>query len=144
MPLLHDAGASIAQRLESLTPTSTRRWGMMSADQMLWHVNQAMEMALGSYRSTAAAPPLPRWLMKLILLKLPWPKGAPTGPDFVARQEYEFGEQRSRALRLVEELQNRPMDGPWPQHPVVGPLSGREWSHLMYKHLDHHLRQFSS
>ena len=38
----------------------------------------------------------------------------------------------------------KPLDGSWPENPVVGPLTGREWSHLMHKHLDHHLRQFSS
>ena len=106
---------------------------------------QALGMAIGTYRSTTKIkPPLPRWLMKLVLLRLPWPKGAPTGPDFVARQEYDFAEQQAKALRLVGELAQKPLDGSWPENPVVGPLTGREWSHLMHKHLDHHLRQFSS
>lgn len=145
MPLLHDESASIKRRLEGLTPATTRLWGKMSADQMLWHVNQALEMALGTYHSpTRVSPPLPRWLMKLVLLKFPWPKGAPTGPDFIARQEYDFSEQRSRTLRLVDDLTRKPLDDAWPENPVVGPLTGREWSHLMHKHIDHHLRQFSS
>ncbi len=144
MPLLHQHAPAIKQRIESLTPGSTRVWGQMSPDQMLWHVNQALEMAIGTYRSSAPVKvPLPRWAMKLVLLKLPWPKGAPTGPDFVARQSYDFGEQQAKALQLVDALVARPIDGPWPENPVVGPLSGEQWSHLMHKHLDHHLRQFS-
>lgn len=84
-----------------------------------------------------------KWMMRLILLKLPWPKGAPTGPDFVAKREYDFEEQKARALRLVDAFAARPIGGSWPTNPVIGAMTGREWSHLMHKHLDHHLRQFS-
>jgi hypothetical protein len=31
-----------------------------------------------------------------------------------------------------------------PQHPFFGPLTSAEWDVLMWKHLDHHLRQFGA
>ena len=49
MPKLHDAGyrSAIQTRIRQLRPDSQRRWGKMSVGQMLWHVNEAMEAALG-------------------------------------------------------------------------------------------------
>lgn len=28
------------------------------------------------------------------------------------------------------------------EHPFFGKMTGEDWGHLMYKHLDHHFRQF--
>ena len=49
---LHDAQckADILRRLKTLRPDAERRWGKMSVAQMLWHVNEAMEGALGHIR----------------------------------------------------------------------------------------------
>ena len=32
-------------------------------------------------------------------------------------------------------------DGGWPPSPVFGAITGKAWSELAYRHLDHHLRQ---
>ena len=47
--------------VEALRPDAARRWGKMSVSQMLWHVNEAMEGALGRMtggadEGAAAAP----------------------------------------------------------------------------------------
>ena len=57
-----------------------RRWGKMSVAQMLWHVNEAMEGALGRIQMDATKPPipLPRPVLKFLVLNAPWGKGAPT------------------------------------------------------------------
>ena len=49
MALLHDPQhrAEILRRIRALQPDAARRWGKMSVAQMLWHVNEAMEGALG-------------------------------------------------------------------------------------------------
>ena len=39
--------AEILRRLKTLRPDSGGEWGKMSVAQMLWHVNEAMEGALG-------------------------------------------------------------------------------------------------
>ena len=39
--------AEMLRRLKALRPDAQRRWGKMSVAQMLWHVNEAMEGALG-------------------------------------------------------------------------------------------------
>ena len=48
---LHDPHdkAEILRRLKALRADAERRWGKMSVAQMLWHVNEAMEGALGPH-----------------------------------------------------------------------------------------------
>ncbi len=49
MRAVHDAGykTELDRRLRKLRANSQPRWGKMSVGQMLWHVNEAMEGALG-------------------------------------------------------------------------------------------------
>lgn len=144
MALIHDRASrqELEQRVRSLRSDSRGRWGKMSIDQMLWHVNQAMEISLGDVSVSGPRSLLPGSLLKFMVLRLPWVKGAPTHPSFVARATYDFAEQQERCLQLIEALASKPVDGAWPAHPAFGAMKGREVSHLMAKHLDHHLRQF--
>ena len=147
MPMIHDHGvrAQLRKRVESLTPQAQRQWGKMSIDQMLWHCNLALEMALGTHKpDTSRTPPIPKPVLKFIVLRLPWPKGAPTGPDFIATQSHDFAAEKAKMLRLIDAICERDCGGSWPENPAFGRMSGKEWSHLMAKHLDHHLRQFSA
>jgi hypothetical protein len=141
---LHDSSvrSTIELRLRALTPTSRGRWGKMSVDQMLWHVNEAMAAALGERQPGAGKGLLPRSLLKFVVLNLPWTKGAPTQADFVARGAHDFAEQQARCLSLVEKIATRSIEGVWDQHPLFGAMTGLDVSRLHAKHLDHHLRQF--
>ncbi|SRR6266481_1177519 len=56
----------------------------------------------GPDHSTGQKTPLPWSIMKLWVLNLPWPKGAPTVPVLEARQQYDFAEERTRCLELVK------------------------------------------
>src|SRR4029079_19331316 len=113
MATLHDRSerAEILQRLQSLRPDSRGRWGKMSVDQMLWHLAQAMEIALGRGTITRVGPPLPKAMVKFMVLRLPWFKGAPTHPDFVAQAKYDFAEQQARCLELVDAIATKPVEG---------------------------------
>ena len=144
MAILHDPAVrgSIETRLRKLTPDTAPRWGRMSSDQMLWHVNQALAVAVGELTLPPEKPPLPRAVIKFMVLRLPWMKNGPTSPAFVAKGKHDFEAERSRCLRLIDMLVRRPIDEPWPAHQFFGPMSGREVSTLHAKHLDHHLRQF--
>lgn len=144
MALLHDGAtrSEIDQRIRSLRPDSRGRWGKMTVDQMLWHVNRALGLSLGEVTIGPGFPPLPAPMLKFVVLRLPWFKGAPTHPDFVARAHYDFEGERDRLLALVDRLVQKPLESDWPRHPAFGAMTGRDVSHLMAKHLDHHLRQF--
>lgn len=146
MALIHDAStrSNIEQRIRALRPDSRGRWGKMTVDQMVWHCNQAVALSLGQITIGPGFPPLPAGLLKFIVLRLPWVKGAPTHPDFVAKATYDFDAERDRLLDLISRLAATPLDSEWPRHPAFGPMTGREVSQLMAKHLEHHLRQFGA
>ena len=147
MPLIHEAAVRerLRERVESLSPQSQRQWGKMSIDQMMWHCNLAIEMALGTHKpEEGRSPPIPKPVLKFMVLRLPWMKGAPTGPGFVATKTYDFAAEKAKMLRLIDAMCERDCAGSWPESPTFGKMSGKNWSELMAKHLDHHLRQFNA
>ncbi len=144
MRTLHDAGPrqALLDRIETLRPDSQRQWGTMSADQMLHHLNAALEMTLGRLQAKPKPVPMPKALFKLLVINMPWPKGAPTAPELLARDRYDFEAERRRLRELVAEIGNKPVHGHWTNHPVFGPMTGRECTKLQHKHINHHLKQF--
>jgi hypothetical protein len=146
MLTVHDRATydALRARLQSLKPDTRPRWGKMSVDQMLWHVNEGLVVALGRAPSPAMKSPLPKPVMRFLVLALPWPRGAPTAPQWVARGRHDFEAERARCLSLLDEMRALPLDGSWPVHPSFGAMRGHHWSALHAKHLNHHLTQFGA
>ncbi len=143
--LLHDprVKSEIKRRIDSLEPTTTPRWGRMTVDQMLWHLNCSLETALGRMEVKPQKLPLPKPVIKWLILKSPMRhKNAPTAHEYRARQLYDFSEERSRLHRLIDELTALSLDGEWRDNPFMGKMSGQDVSAHQFKHLDHHLSQF--
>ncbi len=146
MRTLHDAATrrEMVSRVQSLRPDSARLWGRMTIDQMLWHVNQGLMAALGEIELPPPRMPVLGFLLLPLVLHLPWPKGAPTAPQFVAGGAHDFQQEREQLLQLLGAFAERERGGHWPTHAGFGRMSGKHWSRMMYRHLDHHLRQFSA
>lgn len=144
MPTLHDAvhRTKLASRLKSLRPDTARQWGMMTIDQMLWHVNAALGMALGRVAVPRDKLPLPLPIMRFLVINLPWPKSAPTNPSLIATGSYDFERERETTLKLMAEIGQKELASEWGEHPLLGRMSGPQVSKLQAKHIDHHLRQF--
>ena len=144
MPLLHEPAvtSSLLARLDTLRADSTPRWGKMSVDQMLWHVNQGLDATVGRIEPDKMRVPLPAAALKFMVLNLPWMKGATTNPRFVATTRHDFALELERCRQLIKEVAAHPLEGLARMHPVLGHMSGRDHSRLQAKHLDHHLRQF--
>jgi hypothetical protein len=143
--VLHDPAVrdSVRSRVESLTPQSPRKWGKMTVDQMLWHCNEGLTTALGITRPAPLRMMLLKPFMKWGALNMPWPKGAPTHPDWRAGERHDFETVKRRALELIDQFTSRGIDAAdWAPSPGFGEMSGAEWSQLQAKHWDHHLRQF--
>ena len=75
--------AELVRRLRTVRPDSARRWGRMSAHQMICHLSDAFRMAIGQKPVSDATGRLQRTLVKWIALYLPvrWPPGIPTRPE---------------------------------------------------------------
>ena len=145
MPMLHDPGVrnSLETRLNAIRLDSPRKWGSMSVDQMLWHVNQFLAASLGEGTLATQKSPMPAPLMKFFLIYMPWPKSAPTNKSAVASGEHDLEAERARCKELIAKFVSRPVDAEWPVDPSFGPVSGTFASKLQAKHLDHHFRQFN-
>jgi hypothetical protein len=141
---IHDPAvrAELESRLAALRPDSERKWGSMTSDQMLWHVNQFLGWSLGEGKPEPSKLPMPAFVMRFFLLYMPWPKGAPTAPGAKARERYDFEAERARCKQLIARLVAKPIDGPWPEDPIFKSTGGKFVSQLQAKHLDHHFKQF--
>jgi Protein of unknown function (DUF1569) len=147
MKTLFDRSAvvEIKQRLSALHPGSERGWGKMDASQALAHCSAAMEMALGDKRP-------PRLLIGRVIGPLfrsvysnekPMHRGAPTHPSLVVSDQRDLAREQERLTGLVDRFSGAGSEGCTRHpHPFFGKLTPAEWGTGMYKHLDHHLRQF--
>jgi hypothetical protein len=146
MPTLHDDACrtSLERRFRALRPDAERRWGRMTVDQMLWHVNGGLAVSLGRMDpGDEKTPPLPPALLRFLVLHLPWPRGAPTLKAITASGErYDFEAERVRCLELMSDFARKPLESAWPSHPAFGDVTGTFVSRLQARHLDHHLKQF--
>jgi hypothetical protein len=70
-------------RLGRLQPTTARRWGKMTAHEVLCHLSDAFLAVLGDRPASSAETWLSRTVVKWIALhtSLPWPHGVPTRPE---------------------------------------------------------------
>jgi len=132
-------------RLNKLTPGSQRLWGKMNVSQMLAHCKAAFKVPLSD-------KPLPKLFpLSLIgpLLKsklyndTPWSHGLPTAPEFKITDERDFETEKKGLLELVNKFYTSGPGGTgkYP-HPVFGKFTSEQWGKAMWKHLDHHMRQF--
>ena len=73
----------------------------------------------------------------------PFPKGAPTAPELLARCDNADLQTELAAFReLAARVAAKPAGDRWPDHPAFGALTHKDWGVLAYRHTDHHLRQF--
>lgn len=134
----------ICRRVERLTPDHTPAWGKMNAGQMMAHLNDAMRMATGELPTSPKESPFRRWPIKqLLVYVLPWPKGAPTAPELLARLDgANLKAEQAEFKKIADRLAAKSPDDQWPEHPAFGELTHKAWGVLKYRHADHHLRQF--
>jgi len=134
----------LCSRLGRLSPDAERKWGRMSAPQMLAHVVDCMRMSLGDLRVPSKNLPLRFTPIKqVVIYLLPFPKSAPTAPEVIARPPVDWPSECRSLTMLFEQFAARERSSPdWPDHPAFGRLTGNTWGVLMYRHTDHHFRQF--
>ena len=136
----------VKERLARLRPDSARQWGKMSPAQALAHCSTAMEWAVGD--RLAPRMFLGRILGGMIKPKVvgndePMRRNSPTVPTLVVADERDLAKERERLRGLIDRFAaGGPAGCTKHPHSFFGRLTPEEWAILMYKHLDHHLRQF--
>jgi hypothetical protein len=136
-------------RILQLSRESAPQWGSMAVAQTLAHCTSGIEMAMGVIQAKRA--PFPASLIGPMIKPLvfrddkPMRRNSPSSPELFspAPTQLEFTSERSRLIAAIEGFASQGAAGcsRYP-HPFFGPLNPQQWAILMYKHVDHHLRQF--
>ena len=142
--------AEILARLKRVRPQSVRRWGRMSAHQMVCHLSDALRMGMGDKPVSDATGLLQRTIVKWIAVwaPLPWPAGILTRPEIdqelAGTRPVDFAADLARLEGLLQVVTAETRSFEWQRHPIFGPMSTRAWLRWGYRHIDHHLRQFGA
>lgn len=136
----------LIHRINQLTPMSQRRWGKMNVDQMLAHICVPYEQALGERNDgpNAAMKLIMRLFFKQTMVnEVPYKHNLPTAPAFMIVDRRDFEREKSRIISYIEKIEKlgaNYFEGK--EQIALGKLNSIQWNNLLYKHIDHHLRQF--
>ena len=142
-----EAVDEVISRIDRLQPASQRQWGKMDVAQMMAHCSAALDMASGRLNP-------PRMFIGRLLGPLvkpiytnekPFSRNNPTDKKLVVTDPRDFLREQERLKACLREFHERG-EGKCTRHPhpFFGSLSPQDWARGMYKHLDHHLRQFGA
>ncbi len=136
-------------RLNNLTASSERKWGKMTAAQMLAHCNVAYDLIYDADKHEHEKPKgLKKFILKLLVKGIvvgekPYSKNGRTAPQFLVISEKDFENEKSRMtdyLNKTLELGSSHFEGK--ESFAFGPLTTTEWNNMFSKHIDHHFKQF--
>lgn len=137
--------ARLVARIEALALDQVPRWGTLTPARMLAHCCILYDQIEGRHDGGP-------WVVRLIgrlfmkgkaVGEAPFPENLATPRAAQILEDRDFVVEQARLVALITRVHGRgalALEG-FPS-PVFGPLSAREWSNLVWKHLDHHLRQF--
>lgn len=136
---------NLINRVDSLNDNSTIQWGKMNVYQMLKHCILCEEMYLGKtlYKRTFLGFLLGRIaLNQLMKYDKPKKRNSPTKQEFIITEETgDFLEDKTKWISLINEYEdysNRNF-----VHWFFGKMTSEQVGISVYKHIDHHLRQFN-
>jgi hypothetical protein len=145
----------IVERLQKIQSSSARRWGKMTAQQMICHLADSFRVTIGekdwtTERISVRPIPMPNWFVKWVALEVPlrWPRGVLTRPEVDSERggtpASSFEGDLRELRRLLARFTGQPRDFEWQTHPIFGDMSDAQWMRWGYLHMDHHLRQFGA
>src|SRR3954467_3706608 len=145
----HTDKEELLKRVGGVRPDSQRRWGKMTAHQMICHLNDSFksvtgEREVGVRQTNPAVRTLLRWFALRVPLK--WPHGVPT----MAENDQErggtppedFKRDVTELTTMIARVTKKQKDFQWRRHPLFDEMSECDWLRWGYLHVDHHLRQF--
>lgn len=140
-----DSEEAIINRITKLDIVTEAAWGDMKVNEMLFHCIKVNRLILQAKPQNKTST-IKQRIMKTVGLHLikAFPKGVKTGPKYLPEltDNIAFEKMQNELVENVREIA-RYTDAIYGQHPFFGPLNTKEWRRFMWKHLDHHLRQFN-
>jgi hypothetical protein len=136
----------LIERIDTLNEKSNPQWGKMNIYQMLKHCTLCEEMYLGKtkYKRAFIGYLFGKiGLRNLLKDETPLKRNAPTSSAFkISEINGNVPSEKQKWLSLMQEYEN------FSNHDFVhwffGKMSAEQVGYLVYKHTDHHLRQFNA
>jgi len=137
----------LRRRLAAMTPESGRRWGRMTPQQAVCHLNDWFMGLLGDRPIPGKEPGIGIRILRFIAFSapIPWLRGFPTAP---MQDQEKSGTPPTAFEADVAQLDSLMIRfaasrgvGLLP-HNRWGTMSRGMWGRYGYRHVHHHLRQF--
>jgi len=132
-------------RIDKLQPAAQRQWGKMDVAQMMAHCSAGFDLASGRLVRPRLfiGRLIGSFIRPIYSNDKPLSKNSPTDKSLLISDPRDFSrEQEQLKARVRQFNQGGEAQCTKHPHPFFGVLTPQEWATGMYKHLDHHLRQF--
>ena len=137
--------AEVLKRIDKLSPNSQPQWVKMDVSQMLAHCSSFQDIVMGN-----SFPPsswlgiiVGRFAKQIIYNEKTLPHNLSTIPTILIADNREFDTEKEKLKQKIITFQNNgPEKCTTHPHPFFGKLTSEQWGKGIYKHLDHHLKQF--
>jgi hypothetical protein len=132
-------------RIHSLDENNKAQWGKMNAYQMVKHGRLWEEMMQSNVnlKRVFIGRLFGRLALKVVLGNAkPLKQHTPTIPSLLIKEvQGDFNKEKALWIAAIEKYAN--FDNPNFQHVFFGKLTKEQVGQMVYKHIDHHLRQFN-
>src|SRR5262245_47333563 len=120
-----DDAAALRRRLEGLKSDGKPLWGSFSAAAVVCHLADPVRVALGEKPAKQLRGPLGLpGISHAVVWVMPWPKGAPTAPEFLPgngmTRPTEFEHDKRVLLDVLRRLSDVPAGAKLSPSPVFG------------------------
>ena len=133
----------LIERIQNLKSSDTAKWGKMDAYQMLKHCTLSEEMYQGKkiYKRLFIGRLFGKLALNGILKdENPMKLNNPTHPEMKITGSGDFEAERTKWIELLKAYSHISEGGII--HPFFGKMNNDQIGKYVYKHTDHHLRQF--
>ena len=134
------------ERIGQINQNDKAQWGKMNTFQMLKHNTYWNNWILGKDDHTYKQEFIGKIFGKMALRKMiknekPFDKNIPTSAQFKVKESNgDLESEKSKWISLIKEYEN--YSNPNFVHDFFGKMTKEQIGVLVYKHTDHHLRQF--
>jgi len=137
--------SELIERINKLTSDTVPEWGKMNVSQMLEHCTVSVRLALGEIKPEMNEEylRLGRLVKDKVFESEVFSKELPTTKEFIIVDKGNFDLNKNTFINYINRFANSDikieLKG---NHPYFGELTMEEWSKLIWKHTNHHLKQF--
>lgn len=142
----HTTRAELLIRINNLSEKNVAAWGKMTLFQMMKHCtlwDEWIQSGAGT-KQLFIGKLIGRMLLKKVLKdEAPLRRNSPTLPAFVTEKTSgDIEAQKAAWSKLIRQYEN--YSAPVFLHAFFGKMTKEQVGFLVYKHTDHHLRQFGA